>query len=56
MNFSRTSPPEGRFWCRFDPLPLPPGPGGLESLKAEGHIFKMFSRLKINPGSAGHLS
>jgi len=30
---------KGRFWCRFDPLPLPPGPGGLEILKAEGHIF-----------------
>jgi len=25
--------------------PSPPGPGGLETLKAEGHIFKMLSRL-----------
>jgi len=29
---------------------------GLETLKAEGHIFKMLSRLQINPGSAGYLS
>jgi len=36
--------------------PLPPGPRGLETLKAEGHIFKMLSRLQINPGSAGYLS
>jgi len=32
------------------------GWGGLETLKAEGHIFKMLSRLQINPGSAGYLS
>jgi len=38
------------------PWPLPPGPGGLETLKAEGHIFKMLSRVQINPGSAGYLS
>jgi len=36
--------------------PSPPEPGGLETLKAEGHIFKMLSRLQINPGSAGYLS
>jgi len=36
--------------------PLPPGPVGLETVKAEGHIFKMLSRLQINPGSAGYLS
>jgi len=24
--------------------PLPLGPGGLETLKAQGHIFKMLSR------------
>jgi len=44
-----------RFWCRFDPLPFPPGPGGLETLKAEGHIFKRLSKLQINPGIAGYL-
>jgi len=36
--------------------PLPLGPGGLQTLKAEGHIFKMLSRLQIYPGSAGYLS
>jgi len=30
--------------------------GRLETLKAEGQIFKMLSRLQINPGSAGYLS
>jgi len=29
---------------------------GLETLKAEGHIFKMLSRLQINLGNAGYLS
>jgi len=36
--------------------PPPPWAWGLETLKAEGHIFKMLSRLQINPGSAGYLS
>jgi len=36
--------------------PSPPGPRRLETLKAEGHIFKMLCRLQINPGSAGYLS
>jgi len=37
--------------------PPPPHPlGGPKTLKAEGHIFKMLSRLQINPGSAGYLS
>jgi len=35
---------------------LTPGPGGLETLKAEGHIFKMLSRLQISPGRVGYLS
>jgi len=35
---------------------LTPGPGWLETLKTEGHIFKMLSRLRINPSSAGYLS
>jgi len=27
MKFSTHIPPvQGRFWCRFDPFPLPPGP------------------------------
>jgi len=34
-------------------LTLPPHPMGL---KAGGHIFKMLSKLQINPGSAGYLS
>jgi len=38
------------------PHPLPPGPGGLETLKAEQHIFKMLSRLQIKPGSTRYLS
>jgi len=38
----------------FDRHPLPPGMP--KTLKAEGHIFKMLSRLQINPGSAGYLS
>jgi len=36
--------------------PSPLGPGGPKTLKAEGHIFKIFSRLQINPGSPGYLS
>jgi len=39
----------------WPPLPLP-RPGEVETLKAEGHIFKMLTRLQINPGSAGYLS
>jgi len=38
---------------------LTPSPwawGGPKTLKAEGHIFKMLSRLQINPGSTGYLS
>jgi len=38
------------------PAPSPPGPRWLETLKAEGHIFKMLIRLQINPGSTGYLS
>jgi len=39
------------------PAPSLPGPpAGLETLKAEGHIFKMLSRWQIYPCSAGHLS
>jgi len=38
------------------PIPSPPGPWGLETLKSEGHIFKVLTRLQINPGSAGYLS
>jgi len=33
--------------------PSPPGPGGLETLKAEGHIFMMLSRLQINRTAPG---
>jgi len=44
------------FGAGLTPAPSPPGPRGLETLKAEGHIFKMLSRLQINPGSAGYLS
>jgi len=29
-----------KFWCRFAPFPLGPGPGGPKTLKAEGHIFE----------------
>jgi len=47
MKFS--SPPvQGRFWYAFDPSPL--GLGVPKKQKAEGHIFKMLSRLQINPG------
>jgi len=35
---------QGRFWCRFALRPLTLGLGGIETLKAEGHIFKMLSR------------
>jgi len=44
------------FGPGLTPAPALPGPGGLKILKAEGHIFKMLSRLQINPGSAGYLS
>jgi len=38
------------------PATSPPEPQGLETLKAEGDIFKVLSRLQINLGSAGYLS
>jgi len=44
------------FGVGLSPSPPPPGPGGPKTLKAEGHTFKMLSRLQINPGSAGYLS
>jgi len=45
------------FGPGLTPAPSPPGPGRLQTLKAEGDsIFKMLSRLQINPGSAGSLS
>jgi len=44
------------FGLGLTPSASPPGPGGPETLKAEGHIFKMLSRLQINPGSAESLS
>jgi len=37
------------FGPGFTPAPSPPGPGGLETLKAEGHIFKMLSWLQQVP-------
>jgi len=40
------------FGAGLTPAPSPPGPGGLEILKAEGHIFKILGRLQINPDSA----
>jgi len=40
------------FGLGLTTAPSPPGSGGLETLKAEGHIFKM----QINPSSAGYLS
>jgi len=45
------------FGRDLPPAPSPPWAlGGPKTLKAEGHIFKMLSRLQINPGSAGYLS
>jgi len=44
------------FGPGLTPTPSLPGHWGLETLKAEGHIFKMLSRLQINTGSAGYLS
>jgi len=44
------------FGAGFTPSPSPLGMAGLETLKAEGHIFKTVSRLQINQGSAGYLS
>jgi len=43
------------FGTGLTPAPFPLGPGGPKTLKVEGHIFKMLSRLQINPGSAGYL-
>jgi len=43
------------FGAGLTPRPIYPGLGGLETLKGEGRIFKMLSRLQINPGSAGYL-
>jgi len=44
------------FGPGLTPACSPLGPGGLETLKAEGHILKMFSRLQISPCSARYLS
>jgi len=44
------------FGVSLTPTPPLPGPGELETLKTEGHIIKMLSRLQINLGSAGYLS
>jgi len=44
------------FGPGLTPAPSPLGPRGLETLKAEGHTFKMLRRLQINPGSSGYLS
>jgi len=48
--------PKEDFGAGLTPAPSPPGPGGPKIPKAEGHTFKMLSRLQINPGSAGYLS
>jgi len=40
------------FGSGLTPTPSAPGPRGLENLKAEGHIFKMLSRLQISPGTS----
>jgi len=47
---------EEGFGTGLTPAPSPLGPGEPKTLKAEGHLFKMLSRLQINPGSAGYLS
>jgi len=44
------------FGTGLTPAPSPLGPGGPKTLKAEGHILKMLSRLQINPGSARYFS
>jgi len=44
------------FGTGLTPAPTPLGPRGPKTLKAEGHIFKMLSRLQINLGSAGYLN
>jgi len=49
-------PSKEGFGAGLTPAPSPLGSKGPETLKAEGHIFKMLSRLRINLGSAGYLS
>jgi len=49
MKFSTHLYKEG-FGAGLTPVPPP------KTLKAEGHIFKMLSRLQINSDSAGYLS
>jgi len=44
------------FDAGLTPSPFSWAWGRLETLKAEGHIFKMLSILQIIPGSAGYLS
>jgi len=47
------------FGPGLTPDPLPPGPRGLETLKAEGHIFKKLSRLQLTwaaPGTSASLN
>jgi len=47
------TPVQGRFLYRLEPCPLPPGPGGLETVKAEEHIFKMLSGCKLTRAAPG---
>jgi len=44
------------FGRGLTPASYPLEPVGPKTLKAEGHIFKMLSRLQINQGSDGYLS
>jgi len=45
------------FGASLSSAPSPLGQGDLKrTLKTEGHIFKMLSRLQINPSSAGYFS
>jgi len=44
------------FGTGLTPAPSPLVPGGPKTLKAEGHIVKMLSRLQINLGSSGYFS
>jgi len=51
-NFAHVSPPvQGGFGAVLTSASHPPGPGGPETLKAEGHIFE--NRLKNKRYSAG---
>jgi len=54
--FSTHNPHLSKEGFGADLTPAPSWAWGPKTIKSEGNIFNMLSRLQINPGSAGYLS